>query len=103
MNRSSLFLRPTRYDGDSLSVREALAMGVRVVASATDFRPPGVTLYQTDSFDDLLAKVTGVLATGDASAQNYSKNFDNLEQVRKLYLRAVAAQEKLHVRNLRQV
>src|SRR3954469_21235764 len=39
IKRSTLFLRPTRYDGDAISVREALALGVPVIASETDFRP----------------------------------------------------------------
>lgn len=37
-----LFVRPTRADGDSLSVREAMALGTRVVASDAAARPSGV-------------------------------------------------------------
>ena len=36
------FLRTTRYDGDSISVREALALGTPVVASETGMRPDGI-------------------------------------------------------------
>src|SRR3989441_12542643 len=39
MRRLSVFVRPTYFDGDASSVREALALGVPVVASDTDFRP----------------------------------------------------------------
>jgi glycosyltransferase involved in cell wall biosynthesis len=39
------FVRPTYFDGDASSVREALALGVRVVASDTDYRPDGVRLF----------------------------------------------------------
>lgn len=40
-----VFVRPTRADGDAVSVREALAAGRRVVASATGNRPPGCLLF----------------------------------------------------------
>jgi glycosyltransferase involved in cell wall biosynthesis len=37
--RSEVFLRPTDWDGDSIIVREALAVGTRVVASDVSARP----------------------------------------------------------------
>ena len=40
-----VFLRPTLEDGDSISVREALAMGVPVVASSVGTRPAGILLF----------------------------------------------------------
>jgi len=44
MRACDLFVRPTHVDGDALSVREALAMGARVVATQVGNRPEGVTL-----------------------------------------------------------
>lgn len=41
---SDLFLRTTLYDGDSVSVREALQLGVPVVATENGMRPAGVHL-----------------------------------------------------------
>ena len=41
---SAVFLRPTSWDGDSMIVREALALGTRVVASDVSPRPAGVEL-----------------------------------------------------------
>ena len=46
--RSAVFLRPTSWDGDSVMVREALAVGTRVVASDVGPRPPGVELSGLD-------------------------------------------------------
>jgi glycosyltransferase involved in cell wall biosynthesis len=103
MQRSALFLRPTRFDGDALSVREALSLGVPVVASTTDFRPPGVILYRRDCFEDLVARVMGALGTQNMNAVCCTKNTDNLKQLRDLYLAIADAREKSHVRNLRQV
>lgn len=44
LSRSAVFVRPTRWDGDSVIVREALALGTRVVASDVCPRPAGVEL-----------------------------------------------------------
>lgn len=42
MARSELYVRPTLTDGDALSVREALSLGLPVVATDTGGRPPGI-------------------------------------------------------------
>jgi glycosyltransferase involved in cell wall biosynthesis len=86
MSRSALFLRPTRYDGDSLSVREALALGVPVVASATDFRPDGVTLYRAGVFQDLVDKVLSAIGTRGVDKRRAASDYGNLERIWQLYL-----------------
>jgi glycosyltransferase involved in cell wall biosynthesis len=87
MSRSALFLRPTQYDGDSLSVREALALGVRVLASATDFRPDGVTLYRTHAFQDLVDKALAALESGATGTTCSINEQRNLDQVQQLYMK----------------
>jgi glycosyltransferase involved in cell wall biosynthesis len=49
LRHSSVFLRPTAWDGDSVVVREALAAGTRVVASDVAARPAGVELAGLDA------------------------------------------------------
>jgi glycosyltransferase involved in cell wall biosynthesis len=44
MLHSDALLRTTLYDGDSVSVREALYIGTPVIASDNGMRPPGVRL-----------------------------------------------------------
>jgi glycogen synthase len=61
MQRLDLFVRPTYFDGDSLSVREALALGIPVVASNTGLRPKGVVLFEPGKIDDLDEKLNYVL------------------------------------------
>jgi glycosyltransferase involved in cell wall biosynthesis len=59
---ADVVVRSTFADGDAITVREALAFGVPVVASDTDFRPDGVTLFRKGDAPDLVAKLERVLA-----------------------------------------
>jgi glycogen(starch) synthase len=49
---ADVFLRPTRADGDALSVREALALGVRCVASDAVPRPRGVVTFTSNRAEE---------------------------------------------------
>jgi glycosyltransferase involved in cell wall biosynthesis len=46
MEKSDLFVRPTFFDGDAISVREGLALGIPTVASNVGYRPKGVFLFE---------------------------------------------------------
>jgi glycosyltransferase involved in cell wall biosynthesis len=59
---ADVVVRSTFVDGDAITVREGLAFGVAVVASDTDFRPAGVTLFRKGDVADLVAKLKQVLA-----------------------------------------
>jgi len=61
LSRSDLFVRPTLVDGDALSVREALSLGLPVVASDTGARPPGVSLFRPGDLDGLVAGIEAAL------------------------------------------
>lgn len=62
ISRSSVFVRPTFRDGDSISVREAMALGVPVVASDVGTRPEGVHLFKPGDVDALVKCVEEALA-----------------------------------------
>jgi glycogen(starch) synthase len=66
---SDLFLRPTLADGDAISVREALALGVRCVASDASARPAGVTRFRSGEPASLLEAVDRALASPVPAAQ----------------------------------
>jgi glycosyltransferase involved in cell wall biosynthesis len=61
--RSDLFVRPARTDGDACSVREALHLGVPVVASDAAVRPAGTVLFRSGDAAALAARLAGVLAS----------------------------------------
>jgi glycosyltransferase involved in cell wall biosynthesis len=56
-----VFLRPTRSEGDAVSVREALQAGVTVVASDVVGRPAGVATFATGDPEALAAAVASAL------------------------------------------
>jgi glycosyltransferase involved in cell wall biosynthesis len=66
LSRCDVFIRPTTHDGDSISVREALALGVPCVASGVCARPEGTYLFRGGHAQDLALRVRQALAEGPA-------------------------------------
>ena len=62
--RSDAFLRCTLVDGDSMSVREALSLGVPAVASDTPYRPEGTVLFRKGDARDMAERLGEALAAG---------------------------------------
>ena len=54
MARSRILLRTTLYDGDALSVREALQLGTPVIGTDNGMRPPGVRLMPKSDLQALV-------------------------------------------------
>jgi glycosyltransferase involved in cell wall biosynthesis len=61
MSRCAAFVRPTRRDGDSISVREAISMKVPVVASNVGTRPDGTVLFEAGDVDGFVRSIRTVL------------------------------------------
>jgi glycosyltransferase involved in cell wall biosynthesis len=57
-----VFVRPSLADGDAISVREALALGRRVVATDAARRPRGVHLCQSGDPADLARAIVDAIA-----------------------------------------
>lgn len=66
LSRCDVFIRPTTHDGDSLSVREALTLGVPCVASDVCARPEGTSLFRSGHAPDLALRVRQALVEGAA-------------------------------------
>ncbi len=91
LQRAHVFLRTTTYDGDALSVREALALGVPVVATRTALRPDGVQLVNVGDLAAVDAAVRATLtAPADAGRPSVPDRLraggqDNIAAVVRLY------------------
>ena len=80
----SVFLRTTLYDGDAVSVREALHLGAPVIATDNGMRPEGVYLTPISDADGLLAATLSVLASGKRQI-NRQAGDENMQAVLHLY------------------
>ena len=87
---SDAFLRSALVDGDSMSVREALALGLPTVASDTAFRPEGVVKYRKDDVGDMAQKLTFAFRRGTADAKLAREESErNLEALLDVYREVV--------------
>jgi glycosyltransferase involved in cell wall biosynthesis len=80
-----VFLRTTRYDGDAVSVREALHLGVPVIATDNGMRPAGVLRIPVA---DLAALETAIeqCLNSDVTRQPWGgSGEENLQAVLELY------------------
>lgn len=78
LKKVNLLLRPTKTDGDALSVREALFLKTPVIASDSVPRPVGTILYNHDSADDLFDKTVELFENYDeitSELNHYTSNF----------------------------
>ncbi|CAN2048996.1 putative Glycosyltransferase family 4 protein [Candidatus Magnetomoraceae bacterium gMMP-1] len=75
IKESKIFVRPTLYDGDSISVREALSLGIPVVASRTKFRPPNVVLFDIEDQESMFQAIQQ--AINQEKDRNIFKNINN--------------------------
>lgn len=85
IKRSSVFLRPTLYDGDAISVREALALQVPVVASGTEYRPSSVYVFMPGDLEDMVAKIRYVIQLNRKKVKTKVSDTDNLSKIKELY------------------
>jgi glycogen(starch) synthase len=70
--RCDVFVRPTHLDGDAVSLREALALGTRTVATRVGHRPDGVTLCRPFDPPDLARAMEEALSAPPAPASGAS-------------------------------
>lgn len=89
MADSDLFLRTTLYDGDSISVREALYLGIPVIATDNTMRPEGVDLVPPSDPIALQQAIERCLENGGAKIPPCESGEENIEAVLKLYVELV--------------
>lgn len=75
---ADLYIRPSKTDGDSLAVREALCMGCPVVASDKAVRPAGTAIYSSpEEFETLVEKYI----TEDINAPEQENFYNQIKEV----------------------
>jgi len=89
-----VFLRTTLYDGDSISVREALHLGVPVIATDNGMRPPGIHLIAISDRDGCRRMIEQVLAD-PPSQEPWERhtNADNIQAVVQVYREVLMSNE----------
>lgn len=85
MRDADVCLRTTLYDGDAISVREALAVGTPVIATDNGMRPPGVTLVPIGDSGALAAAVIHQLENGRRGAPTAGSGQENLHAIVEIY------------------
>lgn len=85
---TDVYVRPTCTDGDSVAVREALDMGVRVVASDVCPRPEKTIVYSYGDSEGFLTAVRSAIALGKTPLNTDETYF---YQMLKLYRKVLAS------------
>lgn len=92
IDKADIMLRTTLFDGDAISVREALFLGTPVIATDNGMRPAGVHLIKNNNVEALvdsinafgeLDKASGA-ATKESDGPAESVN-ENIDQILALY------------------
>lgn len=81
-NRADVYIRPTCTDGDSLAVREALDMGIQVVASDVCARPNKTIVYKLGDMADFYNKVKNALAI---RRMPVTPDYSNYQKIKEIY------------------
>lgn len=82
LRKATISIRATRTDGDSLSVREALYLGIPVIASDIVERPVGTVLFKSGSSFDLANRISAVLSGQVFGAH---QSFNCADEIFKIY------------------
>ena len=82
---SDVMLRTTLYDGDSISVREAVHFGVPVVATDRAPRPEGVRVVPAQNLARLTEAIEHCLSEGGRGPAGAGAIEENLHAVMRLY------------------
>jgi glycogen synthase len=96
---SRALLRTTRYDGDAISVREALFLGTPVIATDNGMRPAGVELIPVGDTEALVKAILRVLADDTRKGPRAEPDDKNLAEILELYLDLLSGKRATKIPN----
>lgn len=82
---ADVLLRTTHFDGDAISIREALFLGTPVVATDNKMRPESVFLFDIGDINGLRQAIVKALAHGKTAAPETADGWKNIDQVLQIY------------------
>lgn len=85
ISESDLMLRTTIYDGDAISVREALHLGTPVIATDNGMRPNGVHLIPAANLEELHKAIKKQLNEPEQGISKVDDGNENILAVLKVY------------------
>lgn len=78
---SSCYVRASKYDGDCISLREAIHLGIPAIATDTGMRPPGALLFPIGSERDLISLMRETVQQNPLKKRGARQNLDALKKV----------------------
>jgi len=85
---ADVLLRTTLYDGDAISIREALYLGTPVIATENGMRPQGVNLIPIGDTKALVQAVCTAVEMRSKKERHEERDDENLARVFELYCEA---------------
>ncbi|MDQ4120849.1 MAG: glycosyltransferase family 4 protein [Acidobacteriota bacterium] len=85
IKRADALVRTTLFDGDAISVREALFLETPVIATDNKMRPSGVRLMGIGDGSGLTDAILAVLRAGKKQKGNKSNDWSNIDAVIRVY------------------
>ncbi len=82
---ADILLRTTRFDGDAISVREALFLGTAVIATNNGMRPQGVTLIPIGDGRELASAIGSIAKTPRSKRRPEKNDRSNIKAVIDVY------------------
>ena len=84
ISAATVVMRTTKFDGDAISVREAIHLGTPVVASDVSVRPAAAVTYRAGDVEDFVDAVKKAIQTPPAASSD-QQDGHNVEQVFAIY------------------
>ena len=90
IQQADILLRTTLFDGDAISIREALFLGTPVIATDNGMRPEGTHLIKIGDSEGLVSMIGKVLDSQHRNSTSSTGPIDNTSSVLALYDRLSA-------------